>query len=162
MYYGIVVSVIKQNINKFPPLQIKRSMKIFGCLLHWVHSFPIFYITFDGRIHMRMCKCMGGTTSLLLFTISLTRMHSSRMRTACSSSRPGVSTRHPPPGADITHLGADIPRDQAHPPVNRILDTRLWKYYLAQTSFAGGNDDQLGVDCPTGLLLSLRILHVGS
>ena len=56
-----------------------------------------------------------------------TRMHSSRIRTARSSSRPGgVSTRHPPrtrprePGTppDQTPLGPGTP-----PPVNRIRDT---------------------------------------
>ena len=30
---------------------------------------------------------------------------------------------------------------QVLPPVDRILDTRYWKYYLAPTSFAGGNDE---------------------
>ena len=61
-----------------------------------------------------------------------TRMHSSRMRTARSSGRPGgVSTRHNPPGADPipgtrhhqdqTPLGAGTPplppyQDQAPPP----------------------------------------------
>ena len=86
---------------------------------------------------------------LLIVFNRLTRMHSSRMRTARSSSHPGGSapgtprTRHPPgPG---TPLGAD-PLQQAPPrpgtlppgaapwtrppwtrvtPVNRILDTRL-------------------------------------
>ena len=58
--------------------------------------------------------------------MSQTRMHSSRMRTARSSSHqaPPNRTRHP--------HGADTPWDQAPPPpVNRILDTRLLKYYLA-------------------------------
>ena len=63
-------------------------------------------------------------------------MHSSRMRTARSSSRPGgeVYTRHPPwtrhppiPGTprDQAPPGADTPQDQAPPPppVDRILDT---------------------------------------
>ena len=51
----------------------------------------------------------------------------------------GVSTRHPleqTPSQSRDPLGADAPREQTppgsrHPPVNRILDTRLWKYYLA-------------------------------
>ena len=54
-----------------------------------------------------------------------TRMHSSRMHTAHSSSHPGrVCTRHPleqtPPGADTpweqTLPGADTPREQTPPP----------------------------------------------
>ena len=50
----------------------------------------------------------------------LTRMQSSRMHTACSSSRPEwVSTRHPPPGPD-THPQTRPPPEQPpgtrHPP----------------------------------------------
>ena len=60
---------------------------------------------------------------VLYYMLTVTRMHSSRMRTARSSGRPGrVSTRHPPgpdspPGADP--LGTRHPqalRDQAPPP----------------------------------------------
>ena len=91
-----------------------------------------------------------------------TRMHSSRMHTARSSSHLGVSTRHPPgtrhppeqtprtrhpPGPGIP-LGADLPRDQAppgpgNPPVNRMTN-RCKHITLPQTSFAGG---KMAVKC---------------
>ena len=64
-------------------------------------------------------------------------MHSSRMRTARSSSRPGgVSTRHPPgPGT--------LPWDQT-PPRNKATPCeqnyrQVQNTTLPQTSFAGGN-----------------------
>ena len=91
-----------------------------------------------------------------------TRMHSIRMRTACSSSCPGVSTRHPP--------GSRLPRSRsprskhppaarhagiAHPPLQDMLGYQLqcmlgyfppWTEWqtgvkilpFPQTSFAGG------------------------
>ena len=49
-------------------------------------------------------------------------MHSSRMRTARSSSRLGGEG-----GSPYTHTHPD----QAPPPVDRNPDTRYWKYYLA-------------------------------
>ena len=64
-------------------------------------------------------------------------MHSTRMRTARSSGRPGGS----PPG---NPLGADPPQTR-HPqeqtplPVSRITDT-CKNITLPQTSFAGGKD----------------------
>ena len=93
----------------------------------------------------------------------ITRMHSSRMRTACSISRllwgggicfsacwdtPWVLASRPPwvwalrphqarplnfpPGCGPGDLQGML---GYHPPlVNRILDTRFWKYYLAPTS----------------------------
>ena len=49
----------------------------------------------------------------------------------------------PTPGADpLPQEQTPPPRDQAAP-VNRILGTRLWKYYLAQTSFSGGKNNPL-------------------
>ena len=45
---------------------------------------------------------------------SITRMHSSRMRTACSSSRPGGGGLHQAPSRTRHPLGADPP-DQAPP-----------------------------------------------
>ena len=43
---------------------------------------------------------------------------------------PGVSTQGGLPGGGGVHL----------PPVDRILDTRLWKHCLSTTSFADGNN----------------------
>ena len=57
--------------------------------------------------------------------LSLTRMHSSRMRTA----------RLLPVSPSIhCSLGWVYLPGGTPPPVNRILDTRYWKYYLAPTS----------------------------
>ena len=77
-------------------------------------------------------------------TYKKTRMHSSRMRTACSSDRPGGSLPGTPPGPDppgdqTTPPGADTnpehstpsgsrlppgldPRGAGTPPVNRMTD----------------------------------------
>ena len=59
----------------------------------------------------------------------ITRMHSSRMRTARSSSRPGgahqappLRTRHPPPGTRPLRTRPP-PGPGSPPPVNRITDT---------------------------------------
>ena len=72
-------------------------------------------------------------------------MHSSRMRTARSSSRPGggVSTRQPlgpdPPGPG-TPPRPGTPRDQA-PPCGQ---TDTYKHItLPQTSFAGGKNTSI-------------------
>ena len=85
-------------------------------------------------------------------------MHSSRMRTARSSSHPGGSapgtprTRHPPgpgtpPGADPleqapprpdTPPGA-APLDQGHPCEQNFLTHACENITLPQTSLAGGN-----------------------
>ena len=71
------------------------------------------------------------------------------MRTVRSSSRllggvyisacwdthtPGPGPGHPPPGR---HPRSYTPR----PPVDRILDTHLWKHYVSATSFADGKND---------------------
>ena len=59
------------------------------------------------------------------------------MRTARSSSSPGgVSTRHPWEEAPPLREEAP-PQEEAPLPVNRILDTRLWKYYLAPNFLCG-------------------------
>ena len=58
-----------------------------------------------------------------------TRMHSSRMRTARSSSRPG--------GGVVLH---QAPPGPGNPPVNRMTD-RCKNIPLPQTSFAGGNEE---------------------
>ena len=72
-------------------------------------------------------------TVLLVQQNVTTRMHSSGMRTACSSSRPGglhqappradtPQSRHPP---EQTPPSPPPPGSRHPPPVNRILDTRL-------------------------------------
>ena len=82
--------------------------------------------------------------------ITVTRMHSSRMHTACSSSRPGGLYQAPPrdqapPGADPPDQAppreqTPLPRDQATPPpVNRMTD-RCKNITFPHTSFAGGNN----------------------
>ena len=73
-----------------------------------------------------------------------TRMHSSRMRTVRCSSRllGGVC-----PGG-LSAQGGCLPQcmlGHTSPPVDRILDTRLWKYYLSATSFADGKDMNLNL-----------------
>ena len=79
-----------------------------------------------------------------------TRMHSSRMRTARSSSRPGgVSTRHPP--GSRPH-----PEQACPPPVNRMTD-RCKNITLPQTSFAGGNNREMGT-----LQLEVTFLYLKS
>ena len=87
--------------------------------------------------------CSQYQTAFFLWT----RMHSSRMRTACSSGRLGGSPpgttpeqtpweQNPPPdqappGPDPR--GADPPWEQAPPPCGQN-HRRLWKYNLAPTS----------------------------
>ena len=114
------------------------------CNLQWHHVFKIeTLIAFNVK------------TSKLVKT----RMHSSRMRTARSSSRAGIPPRcgHGSPQPDLSTsplgVGLETPpkpdpstfprvwawRPAMHagipcPPVNRFLDTRFWKYYLAPTS----------------------------
>ena len=67
-------------------------------------------------------------------------MHSSRMRTARSSSHPGVLHQATPPGADPDARHAGIPpaihAGIAHPPVNRMTN-RCKNITLPQASFAG-------------------------
>ena len=80
------------------------------------------------------CSNSPRIVSCLEFYTKITRMHSSRMRTARSSGRPGgggVSTRHPP--------GSRPPPRSRHPPVNRITDA-CKNITVPQTSFAGGNN----------------------
>ena len=75
--------------------------------------------------------------------VSRTRMHSSRMRTARSSSRPeGGSPPGSPSGPGIPPPGADPPGPGTprtrHPLPGEQNDRQVQKYYLPQTSFAGG------------------------
>ena len=76
-----------------------------------------------------------------IYTIN-TRMHSSRMRTACSltisrgicggnAPLPCMPTPLPPAMHFPLLCMPPLPRT---PSVDRILDTRFWKYYLAPTS----------------------------
>ena len=79
--------------------------------------------------------------------LGMTRMHSSRMRTARSSIRRGGLHQAHPPEAD-TPLGADTPPSR-HPPGADTPPTPLWTEFLThayenitlpQTSFAGGKN----------------------
>ena len=88
-----------------------------------------------------------------LTDVSETRMHSSRMRTICSSNRllGGVCPRRCLPGGVSArgclprgvcvyasmHWGRPPPRGQN----SWILDTRLWKHYLSATSFVDSKHD---------------------
>ena len=86
-------------------------------------------------------------------TISTTRMHSSRMRTVCYSGHLSYHARtrplphmplamHAPPAmhAPTTHAPCHACPPATHvPPLDRILDTRLWKHYLSATTVADGN-----------------------
>ena len=81
-----------------------------------------------------------------------TRMHSSRMRTARSSGRPGGSPPGTPPWerhlpSEQAPLGADPPEQTppgtrhppgSRPPLNRMTN-RCKNITLPRTSFAGGN-----------------------
>ena len=106
---------------------------------------------YNCEFRMRLCKD-------ILSVMLKTRMHSSRMRTVCSSSRRGVSTRHTPrpqsrprgpgtpsPAAGPTWdqalppgapPGPGTPPDQAPPPRGQTHACKHIK--LPQTSFAGG------------------------
>ena len=107
---------------------------------------------YNCEFRMRLCKD-------ILSVMLKTRMHSSRMRTVCSSSRRGVSTRHtprpksrprgpgtPPPPQQAPpgtrHSPQEHPPEQApprtrHPPPRG--QTHACKHIkLPQTSFAGG------------------------
>ena len=107
---------------------------------------------------------IAEATSLYVFAIAIsecewtrnfsleTRMHSSGMRTARSSSRPGVSTRHPP--EQVPTPPDQAPPHQApprtrHPPGGGTPpcgQTHTCKHItLPQTSFAGGNKTDLRV-----------------
>ena len=80
------------------------------------------------RFNNSYTSCLFTNKHLLYLQKSTTtRMHSSRMRTARSSSRPGVfSTRQPPS------------REQTHP-WTEFLTHASENITLPQTSFAGGN-----------------------
>ena len=138
------------------------------------------HVDFWGPVyteHQSQCCDNSGLTLVILFSLKTmellenglqshsganplfsTRMHSSRMHTAHSSSRllggsaslhAGLHTFSPPlPGpGDPPQVWAWRPPSQTPqlppwvwawrppPPVDRILDTRFWKYYLAPTSF---------------------------
>ena len=74
-------------------------------------------------------------------------MHSSRMRTARNSSRPGGLHQTPPPGPGNPprarhpppEPGTPPPPEQAPPAVNRMTN-RCKNITLPQTSFAGGKN----------------------
>ena len=109
------------------------------------------------------------------------RLHSSRMHTTwCLVLRgvPGPRGMHdlggclvpgmPGPGGCLVWwglLGGYPSMHWGRPPVNRILDTRYWKYYLPpQTSFAGSNKDLslpsvLELDCHWRLFVTIQ-LHI--
>ena len=91
----------------------------------WVNELAV-------RILLEYILVLYGSRQILL---SLTRMHCSRMRTARSSSCPGG--RSPP--------GTPPPPGTRHPspPVDRILDTRFSKYYLAPNFVSGGKNTNL-------------------
>ena len=98
----------------------------------------------------------------IMFSLK-TRMHSSRMRTARSSSRRGgVSTRHPPwdhapPGPCTPPEQA--PREQTSPSCGQ---THACKHItLPQTSFAGGNN-WLQPHSGVTPLFSLRTVSIAS
>ena len=91
--------------------------------------------------------CSSRNNSIYLLEIIATRMHSSRMRTARSCScRGGLHQAHPPgsrnPSDQIppragTPVGPGTPLWYHTPPVDRILDTRFWKYYLGPKFVCG-------------------------
>ena len=107
-----------------------------------------------NRNHPRSCWCQRtpifeliNTHSLLVWIDHKTSMHSSRMRTArflavspsmhCEGGclLLGVGVSAPRGGSAPGGGGSGIPAcTEQTPPVNRILDTRFWKYYLAPTS----------------------------
>ena len=81
-------------------------------------------------------------------SLQVTRMPSSRMRTVCCSGclvEGGVCLGVSAWGG-ICLEGGVSPGGCTPPPVDRILDTCLWKHYLSATSFADGNDGSFG--CP--------------
>ena len=57
----------------------------------------------------------------------------------------GVSARRG--GVWRTRGNGCLPRGCTPPPVDRILDTHLWKHYLSATLFADGNDEPSLVRC---------------
>ena len=110
----------------------------------WKHYLPNFF--FRGR------KNIGVQFPYYLST----RMHSHKMCTARSSSSRSSSPwvwAWRPPSSQTPNLPLDVGLETpparptnlppgpgpGDPPVNRILDTRFWKYYLPNF-VAGGND----------------------
>ena len=105
----------KMSITSEGSAQLKKSMqdrnkKICKTILRF---------SFTSRVLVSI------TAHYLCYSLNLakTRMHSSRMRTARSSSRPGGGS--PPGPREQTHPREQTPpspRDQPLPPVNRITD----------------------------------------
>ena len=91
----------------------------------------------------KCCKIMTISREIHLKIISTTKMHSSRMRTACSSSRPGGGVGGSPTGTPQEEASPKRkhppPRGSTPPLVNRMTN-RCKNITLAKTSFADGNE----------------------
>ena len=80
------------------------------------------------------------------------------MRTVLCSDRRGGEWCLPGVSAQVHRAGGVSA--QVHPPVDRILDTRLWKHYLSATSFADGNNDNFILAVPLEVNLTNEILNL--
>ena len=135
-----ILENLECKLSYFVFLVMKEYSSVCKTLLKWICE----YVRFEK-----------------IFKKTRTRMHSSRMRTACSliishsichARLPATHTHchacppatHAPlhacpPAAHASHR-CTPPYHHAHPPamhtppVDRILNTRFWKYYLAPTS----------------------------
>ena len=66
-------------------------------------------------------------------------------------------THHPPqPGTDLQGMLGYLPR-----PVVRILDTRLWKYYLGQNFVSAGNNAKFRAYLKSSYRIESFNIHVG-
>ena len=113
---------IKIKTSAFVICNSNKIDRITGFIEVLEFGLTVSYLEFQTFI-VKTLRCTdsfyyGGLCEIVFRSIitsknfNLTRMHSSRMHTACSSSRPGgVSTRHPPDQAP--------PQDQATTPGSR-------------------------------------------
>ena len=128
------------------------KLNIQGITFDWSNNFSV------RRHPSKWWGCFPRCRCIWMVLNFKTRMHSSRMRTARSSIRRGVSTRHPPGtdtpreltpptgsrhplGADTPPQGADAPR--RHPPAREQTpcEQNSWHAYenITLPSFAAGN-----------------------
>ena len=95
---------------------------------------PNLYLQRKVEVHSKFCTFQ----CLIPVKISVTRMHSSRMRTARS-----LTVSHSTwPGGGVIHA---CPSCHTCPPVNKMTDKQVSNYYLAATSLRAVNIENMTI-----------------
>ena len=143
LWQGLIITQRADSLNhSHHALDFLRQFLRVKELLYIIALWNIFSEYFKSIIlSTDLPKDFTFVVFLFLFSKTIeTRIHSCRMHTARSSSRPGGLHQAPPreeaPPQRKHPLGGSTPWEEA-PPLNRILDTRLWKYYLAPNFVSG-------------------------